>query len=101
VKQLKVESLCNTLPLYHATLTLVDNKLKEFFITHASNDISWDHITNSRATLLYLIACKLKPLSTWWLLKNVLNSDSWKTARNLNRYTPLEVLREDFETMRT
>jgi GNAT superfamily N-acetyltransferase len=101
VKQLRVKSLRSTLPLHHAALTLADDELKEFFMTHASDDIGWDRVANSGATLLHLTACKLKPLSTRWLLENVPNSDSWKTARNLDGYTPLEALREDLETMRT
>jgi hypothetical protein len=101
VTQLKVESLHNTLPLHHAALTLADDELKEFFMTHANDDIGWDCVANSGATLLHLTVCKLKPLSTWWLLENVPNSDSWKMARNLDGYTPLEALREDLETMRT
>ncbi|KAL6229437.1 hypothetical protein BDW75DRAFT_235209 [Aspergillus navahoensis] len=93
--------LRSMLLLHHAALTLADDELKEFFMTHASDDIGWDRVANSGAMLLHLTACKLKPLSTRWLLENVPNSDSWKTARNLDGYTPLETLREDLETMRT
>lgn len=58
-------------------------------------------MTNSEATLLHLTACELKPLSTRWLLENVRRADSWKTARDIDRYTPLEALQENLETMRT
>jgi hypothetical protein len=55
---------------------------------------------NSEATLLHITACKLKPLSTQWLLKNVHYADRWKTARDMDGYTLLEVLQETLEKMR-
>lgn len=59
-----MERLCDALPLHHAALTLTDEELNVFFMTHADDKIGWDQVTNSEATLLYLTACKLKPLST-------------------------------------
>ncbi|KAH1347447.1 hypothetical protein KXV65_007618, partial [Aspergillus fumigatus] len=82
-------------------LTLTDEELNAFFVTHADDEIGWDRVTNSEATLLHLTACELKPLSTRWLLENVRHADSWKTARDIDGYTPLEALQETLETMRT
>ncbi|KAH2860687.1 hypothetical protein KXV31_007852, partial [Aspergillus fumigatus] len=82
-------------------LTLTDEELNAFFVTHADDEIGWDRVTNSEATLLHLTACELKPISTRWLLENVRHADSWKTARDIDGYTPLEALRETLETMRT
>ncbi|KAJ5748237.1 uncharacterized protein N7511_009933 [Penicillium nucicola] len=48
-----------------------------------------------------MTACELKPLSTQWLYENVPHADSWKMARDINGYTPLEALREKLEKMRT
>jgi hypothetical protein len=64
VKKKKMERLCDVLPLHHAALTLVDEELKTFFATHADDDLGWDRVMNSEAMLLYITACKLKPLST-------------------------------------
>ncbi|KAJ5124023.1 zinc knuckle transcription factor, partial [Penicillium bovifimosum] len=82
-------------------LTLTDEELKAFFVTHADDEIGWDRVTNSEATLLHLTASELKPLSTRWLLENVHHADSWKTTRDIDGYTPLEALKENLETMRT
>lgn len=101
VKKLKMGRLRDALPLHHAALTLTDEELNAFFVTHADDEIGWDRVTNSEATLLHLTACELKPLSTRWLLENVRHADSWKTARDIDGYTPLEALQETLETMRT
>lgn len=101
IKKLKIEKLRGSLPLHHAALTLADDELKVFFMTHANDNIGWDRVTNSEATLLHLTACKLKPLSTRWLLENVPSTDSWKMARDIDGNTPLEALQENLETMRT
>ncbi|GES62937.1 zinc knuckle transcription factor [Aspergillus terreus] len=101
VKKIKMERLRHALPLHHAALTLMDEELKTFFATHADDEIGWDRVTNSEATLLHITACQLKPLSTQWLLDNVHNANSWKTARNIDGYTPLEALQETLETIRT
>lgn len=101
VKELKMERLRDALPLHHASLTLTDEELRAFFVTHADDRIGWDRVTNSEATLLHLTACELKPLSIWWLLENVHHADSWKTARDIDGYTPLEALQERLETLRT
>ncbi|KAJ5098833.1 hypothetical protein N7532_005834 [Penicillium argentinense] len=101
VKKMKMERLRDALPLHHAALTLMDEELKIFFATHADDEIGWDRVTNSEATLLHLTACELKPLSTRWLLENVHHADCWKTARDIHGYTPLEALQETLETMRT
>ncbi|KAL2817181.1 hypothetical protein BJX63DRAFT_419735 [Aspergillus granulosus] len=58
-------------------------------------------LTNAEATLLHLTACELKPLSTRWLLENVHHAESWKMARDIDGYTPLEALQEKLEKMRT
>jgi hypothetical protein len=42
VKKMKMERLCDALPLHHAALTLMDEELKTFFATHADNDLRWD-----------------------------------------------------------
>lgn len=96
-----MERLRDALPLHHAALTLTDEGLKAFFVSHANDKIDWDRVTNSEATLLYLTACELKPLSTRWLLENVHHADSWKAARDIDGYTPLEALQEKLEIMRT
>lgn len=100
-KMEKMERLRDALPLHHAALTLMDEELKTFFATHADDEIGWDRVTNSEATLLHITACELKPLSTQWLLDNVHNANRWKTARNIDGYTPLEALHETLETIRT
>ncbi|KAJ5346725.1 hypothetical protein N7541_009207 [Penicillium brevicompactum] len=96
-----MKRLRDALPLHHASLTLADEALRAFFNTHADEEIAWDRVTNSEATLLHLTACELKPLSTWWLLENVHHADSWKTARDIDGCTPLEALQERLETLRT
>ncbi|KAJ5959832.1 zinc knuckle transcription factor [Penicillium vulpinum] len=101
VKRLKIERLREPLPLHYAALTLTDEELKAFFITHATDKIGWDRVTNSAATLLHLIACKLKPLSTQWLLENAHQAEFWNTARDIDGYTPLEALQEKLEKIRT
>ncbi|PKX91234.1 uncharacterized protein P174DRAFT_376578 [Aspergillus novofumigatus IBT 16806] len=101
VTKLKMERLRDALPLHYAALTLTDEELKTFFTTHADDEIGWDRVTNSEATLLHITACELKPLSTQWLLENVHYADRWKTARDIEGYTPLEALQETLETMRT
>lgn len=101
LKILKMGRLRDALPLHHAALTLTDEELKAFFVSHADDEIGWDLVTNSEATLLHLTACELKPLSTQWLLQNANHADVWKTARDIDGYTPLEALQEKLETMRT
>ncbi|XRM39503.1 hypothetical protein ABZX51_002854 [Aspergillus tubingensis] len=96
-----MDRLRDSLPLHHAALTLMDEELKAFFVFHASDELGWERVTNSEATLLHLTASELKPLSTRWLLENVHHANSWKTARDLNGYTPLGALQEKLETMRT
>mgnify|MGYP002718747107 CR=1 FL=1 len=99
VKELKMERLRGLLSLHHASLTLTDEELRAFFITHADDKIGWDRVTNSEATLLHLTACEIKPLITQWLLENVPHADM--IARDIDGYTPLEVLQEKLEKMRT
>ncbi|KAF4220079.1 hypothetical protein CNMCM8980_003368 [Aspergillus fumigatiaffinis] len=101
VTKVKMERLLDVLPLHHAAFTLMDEELKTFFATHADDEIGWDRVTNSEGTLLHITACKLKPLSTQWLLENVHYADGWKIAHDINGYTPLEALQETLETMRT
>ncbi|GAB1217283.1 hypothetical protein ATERTT37_006519 [Aspergillus terreus] len=101
VKKMKMERLRDALPLHHAALTVMDEELKTFFATHADDEIGWDRVTNSEATLLHITACQLKSLSTQWLLDNVHYANRWKTARNIDGYTPLEALQETLETRRT
>ncbi|PYH99228.1 hypothetical protein BO71DRAFT_476797 [Aspergillus ellipticus CBS 707.79] len=101
LKRLKIDRLRDSLLLHHAALTLTDEELEAFFAFHASDEIGWDRVTNSEATLLHLTASELKPLSTRWLLENVHHADSWKKARDINGYTPLEALQEKLEIMRT
>jgi hypothetical protein len=98
---MKTERLRDALPLHYAALTLTDEELKNYFAAHADDEIGWDRVTNSEATLLHITACKLKPLSTQWLLENVHYANRWKTARDIDGYTPLEALQETLETMRT
>jgi hypothetical protein len=42
VKKLKIGRLHDTLPLHHAALTLTDEELNIFFMTHADDEIGWD-----------------------------------------------------------
>ena len=103
-KKLEVERLRAALPLHYAALTLTDEELQAFFVTHTddtNNEIDWDRVTNSEATLLHLTACEMKPLSTRWLLEIIHQADSWKRARDINGYTPFEALQEKLEVMRT
>jgi hypothetical protein len=90
---MKTERLQDALPLHYAALTLTDEELKNYFAAHADDEIGWDLVMNSEATLLYIIACKLKPLSTQWLLENVHYANRWKTAYDINGYTPLKCYR--------
>ena len=101
VEELKMEKLRDALPLHHAALTLTDEELQDFFFTHVDDPIGWNRVTNLEATLLHLTACALKPMSTQWLLENIHYSDSWKAARDIDGYTPLEALQEKLEKMRT
>jgi hypothetical protein len=101
IEKMKLEKLRDALPLHHAALTLTDEELKVFFITHADDKIGWDRVMNSEATLLHLTACELKPLSMRWLLENIHHADSWKAARDIDGYTPLEALQEKLEKIRT
>ncbi|KAJ5824168.1 hypothetical protein N7447_006508 [Penicillium robsamsonii] len=101
LKKLKMERLRDALPLHHAALTLTDEELKAFFVTRSDDEVGWNRVTNSEATLLHLTAGELKPQSTQWLLNNVHHAESWKTARDIDGYTPLEALQENLETMRT
>lgn len=64
VTKIKIERLYDMLPLYYAALTLMDKELKTFFTAYADEEIGWDGVINSKAMLLHIIACKLKPLST-------------------------------------
>ncbi|KAJ5704096.1 hypothetical protein N7493_011234 [Penicillium malachiteum] len=98
---LRMERLRNALPLHYASLTLTDKPLKASFITHANDEISWDRVTNSEATLLHLTACEFKPLSVQWLLENIHHAEYWKIARNIDGFTPFEALQEKLEKMRT
>ena len=100
-KKPKMERLRDALPLHHASLTLPDEELRAFFVTHADDKISWDRVTSSEATPLHLTACELKPLSTRWLLENVYHADSWKAARDIDGYTPFEALQEKLDESRT
>lgn len=100
VNKLKMGRLRDTLPLHHAALTLTDEELRAFFVTQ-DDKFDWDRMSSSEATLLHLTACELKPLSTQWLLENVPHADSWKAARDIDGYTPLEALQEKLEKMRT
>ncbi|KAJ5373957.1 zinc knuckle transcription factor [Penicillium concentricum] len=99
--KLKMGRLRDALPLHHAALTLTDEELKAFFVNHSGDETGWNRVTNSKATLLHLTACELKPQSTQWLLDNVHHAESWKTARDIDGYTPLESLQEKLEIMRT
>ncbi|OQD86705.1 hypothetical protein PENANT_c007G03009 [Penicillium antarcticum] len=101
VQEPKLERLRDAMPLHHAALTLTDEELQAFFVTHADDKIGWDRLTNSEATLLHLTACEFKPLSTRWLLENVRHAGSWKATRDIDGYTPLEALQEKLEKMRT
>lgn len=91
-KKLKLERLRDAWPLHHAALTLADNELEAFLVIYADDKIGWDPVANSAATLLHLAACELKPMSTRWLLENARHADYWKTARNIDGYTPVEAL---------
>jgi hypothetical protein len=42
VKKLKMGRLHDALPLHHAALTLMDEELNAFFVTHADDEIGWD-----------------------------------------------------------
>ncbi|KAL4787749.1 hypothetical protein BJX76DRAFT_345427 [Aspergillus varians] len=95
VKKLKLERLHDALLLHHAAFTLADNELKAFFVIHADDKIGWDRVTSSEATLLRLMACEFKPLSTCWLLENVHHADLWRTACDINGYTLREALQEN------
>ncbi|EPS28798.1 hypothetical protein PDE_03744 [Penicillium oxalicum 114-2] len=100
-QQQRMERLRHALPLHHAAITLNDEELEDFFASCADNEVDWDQVTNTEATLLHLTVCNLKPLSTSWLLENVLCADRWKAARDIDGYTPWEALQRTLETMRT
>ncbi|KAJ5711920.1 hypothetical protein N7488_006076 [Penicillium malachiteum] len=99
--KLRIKRLRNALPLHRAALTLTDKELMAFFVTHVDDKLGWDRVDNSEATLLHLTACGAKPLSLQWLLENIRLAAYWKTARDIDGYTPFEALQEKLEKMRT
>ncbi|RDW72414.1 uncharacterized protein DSM5745_07586 [Aspergillus mulundensis] len=101
IKRRRAERLRDSLRLHHAALTLEDDELRAFFVAFSDDKTGWDEVTGFEATLLHLTACEFKPLSTQWLLENVAQADSWKAARDIGGYTPLEALKDKLETMRT
>ncbi|KIA75960.1 hypothetical protein HK57_00243 [Aspergillus ustus] len=80
LEELRMQKL-RALPLHHAALNLDDHELEAFFAAYD--------------------ATEFKPQSTKWLLENIVNSSSWRAARDVDGYTPLEALKEKLETIRT
>lgn len=89
-------------PLHHAATTLPDLECVEYLKKAATEDISdLTLVDRTHRTLLHTLARKLKPNSITWLLENVNAAESWKTARDINGDSPLDVLQDFLEDIRT
>ncbi|KUL83668.1 hypothetical protein ZTR_11068 [Talaromyces verruculosus] len=89
-------------PLHHAATTLPDLECVEYLkkaATKACFDLTV--VDRTHRTLLHTLARKLKPNSMMWLLENVNAAESWKTTRDINGDTPLDVLQDFLEDIRT
>jgi hypothetical protein len=67
--------------------------------TEDSSDLTV--VDHTHGTLLHTLARKLKPNSIMWLLENINAAESWKTARDINGDSPLDVLQDFLEDIRT
>ncbi|KAE8396832.1 hypothetical protein BDV37DRAFT_93183 [Aspergillus pseudonomiae] len=89
-------------PLHHAATTLPDLECMEYLkkVT-AENEINLTIVDRTHKTLLHILARRLKPESIRWLLAHVDAASSWKSARDINGDSPLDVLKDFLEDIRT
>jgi GNAT superfamily N-acetyltransferase len=97
----RLEFLQQRMPLHHATVTMTDSDCVKFFAKFDGADDEWMKKDRFHQNVLHLAACKLKPLSVNWLLKNVDTNKRLSSARTLKGLTPLEQLQDELETKRT
>jgi GNAT superfamily N-acetyltransferase len=89
-------------PLHHAATTLPDLECVEYLKKAATEDcFDFTVVDRTHRTLLHTLARKLKPNSIMWLLENINAAESWKTARDINGDSPLDVLQDFLEDIRT
>lgn len=97
-----LSTLQKEFPLHHAATTLPDLECVEYLKKAAiENGIGLTMVDLTNRTILHTLARRLKPKSITWLLANVDLAVSWKAARDLNGDTPLDVLQEFLEDIRT
>ncbi|KAB8069153.1 hypothetical protein BDV29DRAFT_183318 [Aspergillus leporis] len=89
-------------PLHHAATTLPDLECVEYLKkATAEDEINLTRMDRTHKTLLHILARKLKPESIRWLLAHVDAARSWKSARDINGNSPLDVLKDFLEDIRT
>lgn len=97
-----LSTLREEFPLHHAATTLSDLECVEYLKKAAvGNGIGLTMMDRTNRTILHTLARRLKPKSIAWLLANVDLAVSWKAARDINGDTPLDVLKEFLEDVRT
>jgi hypothetical protein len=97
-----LSTLQKEFPLHHAATTLSDLECVEYLQKAATKDgIDWATVDRTHRTLLHTLARRLKPKSITWLLANVDSAVSWKSARDLHGDSPLDVLKDFLEDLRT
>ncbi|KAB8224399.1 hypothetical protein BDV33DRAFT_188357 [Aspergillus novoparasiticus] len=89
-------------PLHHAATTLPDLECMEYLKkATAEDEINLTIVDRTHKTLLHTLARRLKPERIRWLLAHVNAASSWKSARDINGDSPLDVLKDFLEDMRT
>ncbi|QKX63191.1 uncharacterized protein TRUGW13939_10360 [Talaromyces rugulosus] len=100
--QRTLSTLQTEFPLHYAATTLPDLECVEYLKKVATEDgVNLTMVDRTHRTLLHTLARKLKPKSITWLLANVDAAESWKTARDINGDSPLDVLKDFLEDIRT
>jgi hypothetical protein len=100
-QQRRNERLRNLLPLHYAALTQSDDQCRAFFASHTSGQTGWTKTLRTGQSLQHITACRLMPRSLEWLLKNIDEADSLEGCRNGDRFTPLEVLQDVLDFVRS
>jgi GNAT superfamily N-acetyltransferase len=89
-------------PLHHAATALPDLECLEYLKkATAEDETNLIMVDRTHRTLLHILARKLKPESMRWLLAHVDVARSWKAARDINGDSPLDVLKDFLEDVRT
>ncbi|PVH68791.1 hypothetical protein DL98DRAFT_506466, partial [Cadophora sp. DSE1049] len=101
-KEAKMKRLGEKRPLHHAALSLPDIECVEYFQSYKkTSDIEeWIKTERLGENVLHQAARCIKPKSVQWLLDNVDQDQRLSSGRNLNGYTPLELLVDQLETQR-